>query len=96
MNNQFLNVFKHHCIQYHQDYKIFGGEPISSSILASSHSQPVGSKRTHIENFEQRMGFQHSKNRTDKSLGELTRKFINLLVESEDLSVDLNDAAEAL
>ena len=34
--------------------------------------------------------------RQDNSLGELTRKFITLIQESENKSVDLNDAAKKL
>lgn len=37
-----------------------------------------------------------SKTRQDNSLGELTRKFIKLIQESENKSVDLNDAAKKL
>lgn len=37
-----------------------------------------------------------SKTRQDNSLGELTRKFIKLIQESEKKSVDLNDAAMRL
>jgi len=37
-----------------------------------------------------------SKTRQDNSLGELTRKFIALIQESENKSVDLNDAAKKL
>lgn len=36
------------------------------------------------------------KTRQDNSLGELTRKFIALIQESENKSVDLNDAAKKL
>jgi hypothetical protein len=37
-----------------------------------------------------------SRTRQDNSLGELTRKFIALIQESENKSVDLNDAAKKL
>ena len=38
---------------------------------------------------------QASRARMENSLGELTRKFINLIMESKDnFSVDLNEAAE--
>ncbi len=38
----------------------------------------------------------NSRTRQDNSLGELTRKFIALIQESENKCVDLNDAASKL
>ena len=40
--------------------------------------------------------FAAGRTRQDNSLGELTRKFIALIQESENKSVDLNEAAKKL
>lgn len=92
----FHSQYEHHRQDYLENFEKYGGTPLKGPndeyLIPHMVANDDGDQgRTWGVNQA------HSRARIENSLGELTRKFIALIRDSNDnLSVDLNEAAQQL
>jgi hypothetical protein len=105
INSKFLKQWEAHTRDYVDNFERYGGTPIlTPQCYDLSYRQGEDYLIPHMVANEEgdychKRGYRtshHNRPRQDNSLGELTRKFVQMIRDSQDLSVDLNEAATQL